>query len=309
MEISPAVSVVIPTAGRDYLWTAVDSVLGQTFSDFEVVIVADGCSSTWDLSPLVEKDPRVRVVDQVRRGGESISRNVGLAQAKGDLIALLDDDDVMLPSRLERQVQALQAHPEAALAYTSYEIIDDDGKLTGVQRLAVPTSYEQMLEDPDLILLPTVMVRRDAALAVGGFSPLMRIGGDIDFILKVLRRYPKAACIEEILFQSRRHASNTSGHSWAKEQELADNLSVLLRTHLTLARLLGESSAGRSAAIGLRGVRRWRGGRAFEEIRRRKNPDEKRSLIRLAATAIVMNPMRIVAGGRRLLPGGKVKRE
>jgi glycosyltransferase involved in cell wall biosynthesis len=307
MEKSPAVSVVIPTAGRDYLWTAVDSVLGQTFSDFEVVIVADGCSSTWDLSPLVEKDPRVRVVDQVRRGGESISRNVGLAQAKGDLVALLDDDDVMLPLRLEREVQALRAHPEAAFAFTSYEIIDDDGKLTGAQRMAAPTSYEQMLEDPDLILLPTLMVRRDAALAVGGFSPLMTIGGDIDFILKVLRRYPEAACIEEILFQSRRHSSNTSGHSWAKQQQLERNLSGILRTHLTLARLFGESDAVDSAVIGLRGVRRWHGANAFEEIRRPKDPDEKRSFIRLAATALAMNPGRIVAGVRRLRRGGKPK--
>ena len=113
----PRVSVIIPTYNRGgLLEEAVDSVLTQTFRDFELVVVDDG--STDDTRERLERfGQRVTCVSQPNRG-VSAARNTGVARSSGDLIALLDSDDLWRPAKLARQVAFFENHPEAQICQT-----------------------------------------------------------------------------------------------------------------------------------------------------------------------------------------------
>ena len=106
----PLFSVVIPTRDRpQFVQEAVGSVLAQSVSDFEVIVVNDGGSAVTDLG----NDPRVRIVELPIGGGPAAARNTGLERAVGEYVAFLDDDDVWLPGRLELAVQGLRSAPVA----------------------------------------------------------------------------------------------------------------------------------------------------------------------------------------------------
>ena len=105
------VSVVIPAYNRErYLADAVDSVLAQTFTDFELLIVDDGSRDRTVEIAKSYRDPRIRLVRHERNRGVAAARNTGVAEARGAYVAFLDSDDVAYPDRLARQVAFLDAH-------------------------------------------------------------------------------------------------------------------------------------------------------------------------------------------------------
>src|SRR5436309_855641 len=113
------VSVVIPTFNSaDYLVQAIQSVLAQTYQDFEILVVDDASTDHTEeaIQPFAD---RVIYLRQ-ERGGPSVARNRGILQAKGELIAFLDADDLWRPNKLARQVEYLNQHPEACLVYTDF---------------------------------------------------------------------------------------------------------------------------------------------------------------------------------------------
>ncbi len=125
---APRASVVIPNFhGGELLREAIDSVRAQTLADWELIIVCDG--STDDLSDLERSDPRVRVFYQ-RIRGVSIARNVGIRHARSALVALLDDDDRMMPDRLGVQV-AVMDDTSIGLCHTQFRLIDERGTAIG----------------------------------------------------------------------------------------------------------------------------------------------------------------------------------
>ena len=111
----PLVSVIIPVYNTErYLAESIESILAQTFTDFELIIVDDGSS---DRSPEIirefeRRDERIRVTRFAQNAGEWKARTAGLAAARGEYIAWQDSDDISLPERLERQARFLQANPE-----------------------------------------------------------------------------------------------------------------------------------------------------------------------------------------------------
>jgi glycosyltransferase involved in cell wall biosynthesis len=108
-EARPLVSVVIPVYNRAHLLgRAIRSVLAQTFQDLELVVVDDGSSDGTSVVVHSFGDPRVRLVRLPQRGGVARARNVGIGQARGDLVAFLDSDDEWLPSKLEQQIARLR---------------------------------------------------------------------------------------------------------------------------------------------------------------------------------------------------------
>ena len=112
------VSVIVPTyKHRDFVLATLDSVFAQTFTDYEVIVVNDGSpDDTADvLRPLAEAG-RIRYVEQENQG-QAAARNRGIAQARGEFVALLDDDDLWPPDKLEWQVGCLRADPTAVAAY------------------------------------------------------------------------------------------------------------------------------------------------------------------------------------------------
>lgn len=186
--MSPRVSVVIPTYNRaQFIASAIESVLTQTFGDFELIVVDDG--STDRTSEIVTSisDPRVVFVRQ-ENAGRSTARNRALALAKGAYIAFLDSDDLYLPGKLALQIQYMDQHPEAGMIYTSACCIDADGN-------DLPERYEasrsgRIYADiaffrPVTITLPTVVVRREILEQVGGFDEQMNRFEDTDMWRRV----------------------------------------------------------------------------------------------------------------------------
>ena len=185
---NPAISVLMSVFNsQDYLREAVDSVLGQSFTDFELIIINDG-STDGSASILASyDDPRLRVVHQDTNKGLVAALNLGLSISHGEFIARMDSDDVCVNLRFELQVNALRAHPEVVLIGTSYILISADG---------VPFDTHSMKEDNEaiqkLLLVgnqfchPSVMMRRDALTNVGGYRDIGgRYAQDYDLWLRM----------------------------------------------------------------------------------------------------------------------------
>ena len=120
----PTVSVIIPTYKRAaYLKEAVESVLAQTFEDWELIVVDDGSpDNTGEIvETLRQRDHRIRYIRQ-SNGGWCAAQNIGVSHAKGNYIALLDNDDLWLPEKLNVQVSFMESHPEIGFCYTRFQI-------------------------------------------------------------------------------------------------------------------------------------------------------------------------------------------
>ena len=224
----PLVSIVIPTYNRAHLLErALGSVVAQTYPHFEAIVVDDG--STDGTRELVAQryggDPRIRYTYQINRG-VSTARNVGLAQTRGELIALLDSDDWWKPWKLELQVACLQRYPQIGMVWTDMEAVDRQGQVFNPRYLrtmyrayrwfdasdlfresqplppigaplppepaaiGIGDIYSQMIMG-NLVHTSTVLFRRERLDKVRGFNETLRpSGGDYDFHLRVCREGP-----------------------------------------------------------------------------------------------------------------------
>lgn len=132
----PKVTVLMAVYNGDrYLREAIESILAQTFQDFEFLIINDGSTDSTKEVLLSYNDPRIRLVDNGHNLGLTRSLNKGLALAEGRFIARQDADDISEPERLARQVAFLETHPEVALVGTWYKEIDDRGNSIGDREL------------------------------------------------------------------------------------------------------------------------------------------------------------------------------
>src|SRR5690606_37374672 len=129
----PRVTVLLAVHnGERYIQEAIDSILAQTFGDFELLIVNDGSTDATRDLVLSYSDDRIRLVDNDHNIGLPKSLNRGLRLAKGRYIARLDADDISEPDRLAAQVSFLQANPDVAMVGSWYRKIDGEGNTLGV---------------------------------------------------------------------------------------------------------------------------------------------------------------------------------
>lgn len=188
----PKVSVIIPTYNRAVLLrSAINSVLSQSYEDYEIIVVDDG--STDDTEKIVNElsTDKLRYVYQENKG-RSAARNYGIKLARGEYVAFLDSDDTFTPSKLEFQVQILDYNPCYGLVYSYAKIIDENGDYLNAQ-------YEGNLSGwiyPDLLFIrnnvittPTVMVRARILAELGGFDESMDICEDLDLWCRIAREY------------------------------------------------------------------------------------------------------------------------
>ena len=185
--MTPRVSVLVPAYNAaGYLRYALDSVLAQSYADWEIVLVDDG--STDDTGALVDSyrarlQDKLRYIHQSNRGLPA-ARNSGIRAARGEFIALLDADDVWLPHRLERSIQALDAEPAAGLAHAKVRRIDAQGNVIG--QLKVDSKYmsghiaRHIYTRRAHIVCPTVTFRRRCLETAGWFDERMRATEDRD---------------------------------------------------------------------------------------------------------------------------------
>jgi glycosyltransferase involved in cell wall biosynthesis len=215
---TPVVSVIIPTYNRvDLLATAVDSVLQQSFSDWELILADDGSDDeTQDyLNNLA--DPRVRLCKLMHTGVIADVRNAGAAQARGDWLAFLDSDDQWLPGKLKVQLDALSAAPDCGWSYTNYEIIDVAGKVIstpgvpGVQEWHPYSGWilKELLQLQAMVVTPSVMVKRVVFHQVGGYDRAYAVGQDYDLYFRLGEVSP-ALAVNAMLARIRKHAQHAS---------------------------------------------------------------------------------------------------
>jgi glycosyltransferase involved in cell wall biosynthesis len=190
----PAFSVVIPAYNTaKTIDLALESVLAQSVSSFEVLVVDDG--STDDTPAHIERfrDPRLSVL-QLDHRGAAAARNAGLSAARGPLVAFLDSDDLWLPNYLEEMGRALAAVPDAGFAFTDAWVIDATGRRvrkTSVVRSRLvdappvePASFFLRLLEENFVYT-SACVRREVLEAVGGFDERLTAGIDYELWLRV----------------------------------------------------------------------------------------------------------------------------
>jgi glycosyltransferase involved in cell wall biosynthesis len=209
----PRVSVVMPVynAGR-YLGPAVESILHQTFGDFELIAVNDGSTdgSLKMLQTAAMHDSRLRIITRENRGIVA-TLNDGLAAARGQYIARMDSDDIALPHRLAEQVAWLDAHPEVVVLGTAYDWVDEKARM--IERWFPTTDHDAieraLLTGENPICHPSVMMRAAAVRAVGGYRPESWPPEDLDMWLR-MAEVGRLAVMPKVLMQYRVHGGALS---------------------------------------------------------------------------------------------------
>ena len=205
----PTVSVLMTVYnGQRYLSAAVESVLEQTYHDFEFVIIDDGStdSSPAILERYAKQDCRIRILTRSNKGLTK-SLNEGLQHVRGRYLARMDADDISLPNRFEKQVTYLDEHPDRVLVGTRCILIDPDG-LPICEKRHIVMEHEEI----DTLLLrmswplvhPSVMMRTEVVKQVGGYDERYRTNQDHDLFLR-LAEVGKLANLPEILLLYRQH--------------------------------------------------------------------------------------------------------
>ena len=203
---APRVSVVMPMYNAAaYLRPAIDSVLGQTFRDYEFIIVDDGST---DSSPSIVREyaePRIVMVRQDNQG-VATALNRGLALARGEYIARQDADDVSHSERFSTQVRYLDEHPDVAVLGTGSLLIDPQGR--PFSRFMPFTRHDRIVAELRRGVCPlmhgAIMARRDALMSVGAYKPIFGQIQDVELWLRMSARY-RLANIRDILYELRKH--------------------------------------------------------------------------------------------------------
>lgn len=188
----PLVSVVIPAYNAErFIGDAIESVLGQGYSNMEVIVVNDGSSD--QTRPIVAGyGDQVRLIDQ-QNEGVSRARNHGIRAASGRFIAFLDADDVWMPSKVEAQVEHLENHPDIGFVYTGYTVVDENlSPLDGVSYPDPRTAWRNtlLLEPPVIWISSTSMFRADLLQELDGFDERLSTSADTDVALRAGCRRP-----------------------------------------------------------------------------------------------------------------------
>jgi glycosyltransferase involved in cell wall biosynthesis len=213
---SPLVSVVVPTHNRaDLIGGTLDSILNQTFTDFEVIVVDNGSTDGTDQVVASIADPRIRYHWQEDSGLPANSRNVGIGMARGAYIAFLDSDDLWLPEKLELQMRRFSEQPDAALVYGDAIYFGDTEKAGKplVRGMVEGRVFRELLLFNRIGTL-TVVVRKDCLDEVGVFSedPELKGAEDYHLWLRLAHRYPFAA-VGQVVARYRVHDSNLIGQT------------------------------------------------------------------------------------------------
>jgi glycosyltransferase involved in cell wall biosynthesis len=187
----PLISVIIPAYnGEETIRETIESVLNQTFKDFEILVINDGSQdATLDIINSI-KDFRLKVFSY-SNAGQAVSRNRGFSQSSGEFIAFLDADDLWTPTKLEAQLKALQDNPQAAVAYSWSDFIDEKGQfLRGASRSTLSGDvYAKLLLTDFLDNGSNPLIRRQALIEVGGFDETLTPAEDWDMWLRLAARY------------------------------------------------------------------------------------------------------------------------
>lgn len=211
MRTVPISVVMSVFNGEAFLGQAIESILDQSFLDFEFLVVDDGSTDSTPkiISEYAHRDKRMRVVTHDNKG-RAESLNIGIGLASGRYIARMDADDVALRHRLEKQIEFMEQNPEVGVLGGAYDLINGNSDVVNCVR--------PPLEDAELRSLmlrynpmchPTVVMKKDIALASGGYRAALLDADDYDLFLRMAER-SKLANLQESVLQYRIHAGQVS---------------------------------------------------------------------------------------------------
>jgi glycosyltransferase involved in cell wall biosynthesis len=211
----PQVSVIIPTyKHRNFVLLALESVFAQTFTDYEVIVINDGSpdDTAEVLRPLVEQG-RIRYIEQ-RNQGQATARNRGISEAKGEFIALLDDDDEWPSDKLLWQVEALKANPEAILVYGFVKLA------MGGNEYCYPDAdapsgwvFDQFVSEGWIRSPGQTLIRKSVLRDVGGFDSSIWGTDDWELYIRLAKQGPFIYG-HHLSLNYRYHESNASHDYW-----------------------------------------------------------------------------------------------
>jgi len=215
----PAVSVIIPAYRvTAYIAEAIDSVLSQTFTDYEIIVVNDGCPDTTALER--ELDPYLNRIVYIKKnnGGLSSARNAGIHASNAPLIALLDGDDTWTPDYLAVQLATLHADPNADVVYPN-AVFFGDCDVVGRQLMEFspsegPVTFESLVLRKCCVIV-SVIARKETVIRVGGFNENLRLVEDFDLWLRIVKAGGKIVYHRKPVFRYRRRSESLSSNDIA----------------------------------------------------------------------------------------------
>lgn len=210
---NPLVSVIITTYNREtYLTEAIASVVGQTYSNLEILVIDDGSTANYAEAICAEfKNCRYLCKEN---GGLSSARNYGIAHAKGDFVAFLDDDDTWRKDKLEVQLKAFELNPQASLVHSAAAVMNAEGLLSGE---VIGASAAKAHKRSGYVFWnalgvwvaksPTPLIKKETLKAPILFDTNIKVGEDIDFYQRYFYKY-KVYYINEPLANYREYDSS-----------------------------------------------------------------------------------------------------
>lgn len=217
-----------------FLPTCLESILSQTFTDFEVILIND--TSTDNSLEIIQpylNDKRIRLVDHKVNQGFVGSLIEGAELSRGKYITVISADDWVLdPTAFSKQITVLEQDPEVVFAYTAYGHFEVEGKCEHVWRAAETSyirpgreSFEEIVLNPYILHSGTI-IRKTAYIAIGGYTPTLRYAVDVRMWLG-LCHVGKVAYINEILYAYRRHGSSMSKNPTSIRRTIEEVLAAL----------------------------------------------------------------------------------
>ncbi len=221
----PTVTILMSVYnGEKYLEQAVDSMLAQTYGDFEFLVINDGSSDRSRAILDGYKDPRMRVVDNEGNIGLTKSLNRGIRMSKSRYIARMDADDVSMPDRLEKEVRFLDAHPEIGAVGCNVRLIDGDGNDAGA--MAFPETsghirWYMLFFNP--LAHPSMLIRREALERAGGYNEEIRYAQDYELWCRMAPT-TRFWNLQETLLCFRMHGQKVSVKNTAEQTRFFDDI-------------------------------------------------------------------------------------
>jgi glycosyltransferase involved in cell wall biosynthesis len=235
--IRPKVSVILPVYKmEEYVGKAIESILTQTFRDFELIIISE-----YGNTPASEKvidsfsDERIRVVKNKERLGLERSLNLAIELSRGEYVANMNADDISFPARLEKQVDFLEKNPDVGvLGSTTYAYYESSGKRILTRPETLPDAVSWLLLFNSALAAPSVMIRRKILTEIGFFDPNHKYCEDYDFWARA-SHITKLANLSEPLIEYRIHPTSITFEN--SEAQQVNAMAVALREE---SRLLGR---------------------------------------------------------------------
>lgn len=219
------ISVVMPAYNAsEFISQAIESILKQTFQEFELLVVDDGSqdNTVEIIQRYLDLDNRIKLI-QIPHSGVCNASNIGIRESKYQWIARMDADDISLPNRLEKQIKAISRNPKiVALGSYAYHI-SSQGKILSLQKQGpiTPTEFYSLLDRGGIpyVIQPTVLLNKEALLKVGAYDPRFPLAQDLE-LLSRMSNCGLILALPEPLLLYRVHLSSSSMQKFFLQQNL-----------------------------------------------------------------------------------------